>query len=149
MTPGGGTAHDAVGAPVSVTGLARAAGAAGAPIPGRPWVAARLERAATWTLARRRWLLAVDAAVIVDLPHGDFRVLQRGYGGVEMLRAGVPLPHIKEFLGHANIATTSIYATADNKMVRDAIQRAASSTPDPVALWKGDDDLILQLAGLH
>jgi hypothetical protein len=78
MTPGGGTAHDAVGAPVSVTGLARAAGAAGAPIPGRPWVAARLERAATWTLARRRWLLAVDAAVIVDLPHGDFRVLQRG-----------------------------------------------------------------------
>ncbi|MGN7158190.1 tyrosine-type recombinase/integrase [Dietzia cercidiphylli] len=68
---------------------------------------------------------------------------------MQMLRAGVPLPHIKEFLGHANIATTSIYATADNKMVRDAIQKAASSTPDPVALWKGDDDLILQLAGLH
>ena len=29
---------------------------------------------------------------------------------MQMLRAGVPLPHIKEFLGHANIATTSIYA---------------------------------------
>jgi len=27
---------------------------------------------------------------------------------MQMLRAGVPLPHIKEFLGHANIATTSI-----------------------------------------
>lgn len=67
---------------------------------------------------------------------------------MQMLRAGVPLPHIKEFLGHANIATTGIYATADNQMVRDAIQQAASTTPDPAPLWKEDDDLILQLAGL-
>ncbi|WP_158252856.1 tyrosine-type recombinase/integrase [Cryobacterium sp. N21] len=67
---------------------------------------------------------------------------------MQMLRAGVPLPHIKEFLGHANIATTSIYATADNKMVREAIQHAASSTPDLAPIWKGSDDLILQLAGL-
>jgi hypothetical protein len=65
-----------------------------------------------------------------------------------MLRAGVPLPHIKEFLGHTNIATTSIYASADNQMVRDAIQKAASATPDPAPTWKGNDDLILQLAGL-
>jgi hypothetical protein len=28
--------------------------------------------------AAPRWLLALDAAVIVDLPYGDFRVLQRG-----------------------------------------------------------------------
>lgn len=67
---------------------------------------------------------------------------------MQMLRAGVPLPHIKEFLGHANIATTSIYATADNQMVREAIQKAASSTPDLAPIWKADDDLILQLAGL-
>jgi integrase/recombinase XerD len=67
---------------------------------------------------------------------------------MQMLRAGVPLPHIKEFLGHANIATTSIYASADNQMVRDAIQQAAATTPDLAPLWEGDDDLILQLAGL-
>jgi site-specific recombinase XerC len=67
---------------------------------------------------------------------------------MQMLRAGVPLPHIKEFLGHANIATTSIYASADNQMVRDAIQKAAGNAPDLAPLWKGDDDLILQLAGL-
>lgn len=67
---------------------------------------------------------------------------------MQMLRAGVPLPHIKEFLGHANITTTTIYATADNAMVRDAIQKAAGNTPDLAPLWKGDDDLILQLAGL-
>jgi integrase/recombinase XerD len=67
---------------------------------------------------------------------------------MQMLRAGVPLPHIKEFLGHANIATTNIYASADNQMVRDAIQKATGSAPDLAPIWKGDDDLILQLAGL-
>lgn len=68
---------------------------------------------------------------------------------MQMLRAGVPLPHIKEFLGHASITTTSVYASADNEMVREAVQRAGSNTPDPAPTWKGDDDLILQLAGLR
>jgi integrase/recombinase XerD len=67
---------------------------------------------------------------------------------MQMLRAGVPLPHIKEFLGHANIATTNIYASADNQMVRDALQKVVGSGPDLAPLWEGDDDLILQLAGL-
>lgn len=67
---------------------------------------------------------------------------------MQMLRAGVPLPHIKEFLGHANIATTNIYASADNQMVREALQKAASTTPEIAPIWQGDDDLILQLAGL-
>jgi integrase/recombinase XerD len=67
---------------------------------------------------------------------------------MQMLRAGVPLPHIKEFLGHANIATTNIYASADNQMVRDALQKVVGSEPDLAPLWEGDDDLILQLAGL-
>lgn len=67
---------------------------------------------------------------------------------MQMLRVGVPLPHIKEFLGHANIATTSIYASADNQMVREAMQKAGSSAPDLAPIWTGDDDLILQLAGL-
>lgn len=67
---------------------------------------------------------------------------------MQMLRAGVPLPHIKEFLGHASITTTSVYASADNEMVREAVQKAGSSTPEPAPTWKGNDDLILQLAGL-
>lgn len=67
---------------------------------------------------------------------------------MQMLRAGVPLPHIKEFLGHANISTTEIYASVDNQMVREAIQKAASSTPDLAPIWEGSDDLILRIAGL-
>ena len=69
---------DEVGQVVGVLGLARAAGEAGAALPGRAWVAARLERRVEWHLQRPRWLLALDAAVIVDLPYGDFRVLHRG-----------------------------------------------------------------------
>jgi hypothetical protein len=75
--PGGDDSRP-VGDVVAVLGLARAAGAAGAPLPGRPWVTARFEAPLAWRLTRPRWLLALDAALIVDLPHGDFRVLQRG-----------------------------------------------------------------------
>lgn len=67
-----------VGASVSITGLARAAGDAGAPVPGHRWTAARLETRVGWRLATARWLLALDGAVIVDLPFGDFRVLECG-----------------------------------------------------------------------
>ena len=83
-----------------------------------------------------------------DLPERIHSHQLRHARAMQMLRAGVPLPHIKEFLGHANIATTSIYATADNPMVRDAIQKAAGTAPELAPLWKGDDDTILQLAGL-
>ena len=78
-----------VGQVVGVFGLARAAGEAGTALPGRAWVAARIERRVDWCLTTPRWLLALDAALIVDLPHGDFRVLQRG-DAVE-LPAGVDL----------------------------------------------------------
>jgi integrase/recombinase XerD len=83
-----------------------------------------------------------------DLPARVHAHQLRHARAMQMLRAGVPLPHIKEFLGHANIATTNIYASADNQMVCDAIQKATGSAPDLAPIWKGDDDLILQLAGL-
>ncbi|MET3720362.1 tyrosine-type recombinase/integrase [Arthrobacter sp. UYEF21] len=83
-----------------------------------------------------------------DLPEKIHAHQLRHARAMQMLRAGVPLPHIKEFLGHANIATTSIYASADNQMVREAIQKAAGTTTDLAPIWKGPDDLILRLAGL-
>ena len=98
------------------------------------------------------YLLNKHAAVArgncADLPEKIHAHQLRHARAMQMLRAGVPLPHIKEFLGHANIATTSIYASADNQMIREAIQKAASTTVDLAPIWKGDDDLILRLAGL-
>src|SRR5699024_6349554 len=60
-----------------------------------------------------------------DLPEKIHAHQLRHARAMQMLRAEVPLPHIKEFLGHANITTTSIYASADNQMVREAIQKTA------------------------
>ena len=91
---------------------------------------------------------AAARATCPEIPQHVHAPQLRHARAMQMLRAGVRLPHIKEFLGHANIATTSIYASADNQMVRDAIQKAASATPEPAPIWKGNDDLILQLAGL-
>lgn len=99
----------------------------------------------TWLLNKHA---ATARAVCPDLPDRIHAHQLRHARAMQMLRAGVPLPHIKEFLGHANIATTSIYATADNPMVRQAIQKAAGTAPDLAPLWTGDDDTILQLAGL-
>jgi hypothetical protein len=33
-------------------------------------------------------------------------------------------------------------------MVRDAIRKAASTTPEPAPVWQGSDDMILRLAGI-
>ncbi len=91
---------------------------------------------------------AAARATCPEMPEKIHAHQLRHARAMQMLPAGVPLPHIKEFLGHANIATTSIYASADNQMVREAIQKAGSNTPDLAPIWKGNDDLILQLAGL-
>ena len=39
-----------------------------------------------------------------------------------MLEAGVPLPVIKSFLGHAQLATTEIYASLSQETVNKKVQ---------------------------
>ena len=52
---------------------------------------------------------------------------------------------VSEFLGHAQIETTKIYAHADTEMKRKAIQQAANKLNDtiPDALWNTDDEEII------
>ena len=38
-----------------------------------------------------------------------------------MFKAGIPLPYIKDFLGHSSIDSTSIYAHADNETMAAAL----------------------------
>ena len=54
---------------------------------------------------------AAARATCPEIPQHVHAHQLRHARAMQMLRAGVPLPHIKEFLGHANIATTSIYAS--------------------------------------
>ncbi|MFR2192083.1 MAG: tyrosine-type recombinase/integrase [Acutalibacteraceae bacterium] len=58
--------------------------------------------------------------------------------------------YVSEFLGHAQIETTKIYAHADTEMKRKAIQQAANKLNDtiPDALWNTDDEeMMLKLRG--
>ncbi len=59
----------------------------------------------------------------------EFHIASEPVNGVNDLG-----PYIKEFLGHANIATTSIYASADNQMVREAIHNEGSTTLAPAPI---------------
>jgi site-specific recombinase XerD len=66
-------------------------------------------------------------------------------------RPGVPLPYIQKFLGHSNIDTTNIYASADISMLKDALERIPFlnyANKDAAAVWKSDDEIMLKLCGL-
>ncbi|HZK85879.1 MAG TPA: tyrosine-type recombinase/integrase [Desulfosporosinus sp.] len=70
-----------------------------------------------------------------------------------LYRGGMPLALLSEWLGHAQIETTMIYAYADTKMKRDAIAKATShlnplSKSESGPSWQDDDALIKRLYGL-
>jgi site-specific recombinase XerD len=70
---------------------------------------------------------------------------------IHFYRDGMPLALLSEYLGHASVETTKIYAYADTEMKRAAMEKAEhlrKGAPVPEPIWKGDEDMILQLAGL-
>ena len=72
---------------------------------------------------------------------------------MHLYRGGMPLPLLSEWLGHIQLETTMIYAYADTKMKRDAIEKATSSISplkhgQEVTSWQDDDELIKRLYGL-
>ena len=71
---------------------------------------------------------------------------------IHLYRSGMPLPFIAEFLSHANITTTNIYAYADTEMKRSALEKAALPTApadfNQTPIWENDDEMILKLSCL-
>ncbi len=64
---------------------------------------------------------------------------------MHLLQAGVNLVYIRDILGHENIQTTVIYARADSKAKRDAIEKAYSKVaPDTKVkpIWHGHGNLL-------
>lgn len=66
-----------VGKPVNLLSLARAAGEGGALVPGTG-LSVRRVGAPEPHHGSRAWLLVLAGTLILDLPHGDFRILERG-----------------------------------------------------------------------
>jgi site-specific recombinase XerD len=64
---------------------------------------------------------------------------------MHLLHAGVNLVYIKSILGHSSIQTTDIYARADSKQKREALEKSyIKLTPniDEERLWEHDKDLL-------
>ncbi len=70
---------------------------------------------------------------------------------MHMLQAGVNIVYLRDFLGHASIQTTDIYARADSKQKREAFEKAYIETK-PVDLktksWERNKDLLDWLKGM-
>jgi integrase/recombinase XerD len=62
---------------------------------------------------------------------------------MHLLQAGVNLVYIRDILGHVSVVTTEIYARADSKQKRDALEKAyVDVNPDEEAMWLKDENLI-------
>lgn len=65
---------------------------------------------------------------------------------MHLLQAGVQLIYIRDFLGHESIKTTEVYAKADSKSKRDALEIARSAIDAPelglTASWNDDASLM-------
>ena len=69
---------------------------------------------------------------------------------VHMVRAGINLIYIRDFLGHADCCTTEIYARIDTETKRAAIEKACKDIfpEEKTTDWTADEDLMFFLEAL-
>jgi len=62
---------------------------------------------------------------------------------MHLLQADVNVIYIRDILGHVDIATTGVYARADTRMKRTALEKAHDiSLPSSIPPWAKDQDLL-------
>ena len=62
---------------------------------------------------------------------------------MHLLQAGVNLVYIRDILGHASVQTTEVYARADSKLKREAIEKAyVDVTPKEEPFWENNENLL-------
>ena len=65
---------------------------------------------------------------------------------MHLLQAGVNLVYIRDILGHVSVQTTEIYARADSKQKREALEKAyVNVNPDEQPIWTKDENLVTWL----
>jgi integrase/recombinase XerD len=67
---------------------------------------------------------------------------------MHLYEAGVPLPYIRDILGHVELATTDIYARASTEAKRKALEAAYDIVTDDLPEWNRDPGLLSWLANL-
>lgn len=74
----------------------------------------------------------------------------RHTAAMELVNSGVDLIYIRDMLGHVSVKTTEVYARADAKLKRAAIEAASREiVPPEEALWDNDEDLKSWLKGFN
>ena len=71
---------------------------------------------------------------------------------MHLLQAGVNLVYIRDILGHVSIQTTDVYARADSKQKREALEKAYVDVvpeTDRGKSWEKDGSLLEWLNGLN
>jgi len=82
-----------------------------------------------------------------DVPERVHPHLLRHTRAMHLYRSGMPLSYIAQFLGHASMNTTEIYASASIEMLRGAIEKADPEAAHEIPLWKNEESL-KKLCGL-
>ena len=68
---------------------------------------------------------------------------------MHLLQINMNLIYIRDFLGHASVTTSEIYAMADDRMKRLALEKAYSPTVvDDLPAWQDDKNLLHWLQSL-
>ena len=72
---------------------------------------------------------------------------------IHLYRGGMPLALLSEFLGHATISTTQVYAYADTEMKRKALLKISPHSNEPTdasekPIWENNEELMRKLYGL-
>jgi integrase len=89
---------------------------------------------------RKRFYEALERA---ELPRITFHGLRHTFG-TQMAAAGAPIRAIQEWMGHADISTTEIYAHyAPDPTGGAALAQKAFGEPSPAALAQDDDGNIV------
>ena len=86
-----------------------------------------------------------------DFPKKIHPHMFRRSRAMHLYRSGMPLELLSQYLGHADVETTLIYAYADTEMKREAIRKAdvvRGGKEVPVEIWADNEDMILKLSGL-
>jgi integrase/recombinase XerD len=66
-----------------------------------------------------------------------------------MLKSGINLIYIRDFMGHTNVTTTEVYARADSEMKRKALEESYTELyTDKMPRWEDDENLMQWLKNL-
>lgn len=69
---------------------------------------------------------------------------------MHLLQAGVNLVYIRDILGHCSVQVTEIYAKADSKQKREALEKAYTDvTPAEDPIWQTNNDLLVWLKSFN